>query len=249
MDYYALLRSFIADSGLSLKEISERLEEHGYKVSKGYISQLQNGKTGNPATDELNRALASVTGGDVEKLLTAAILEKAPVEIKQKFERLLQLKKLRSEYQTALSNCKKTEGVSEQQSLYDASTDLMRVPLLGSIAAGQPIDRIEYIENIEYVNKSVVRNHESFALNVKGDSMIGDNIIDGDIVICIKQSEVSTNDIAVVALDGETATIKRVKCQGELCILMPSNPKMQPIIVDSKRVEIIGKVVEVRRRF
>lgn len=241
LSYYELLKSYIKDSGLSLSEISEKLKDYGYQVSKGYISQLQNGKTDNPATTELNRALATVTGGDVESLLTAALIEKAPDEIKTKFEKLTLLKELREEYIKA--------QIIQDDAPHYITEHITKVPLLGSIAAGQPVDRLEFIEDVEFVSKSVVRNGEAFALRVKGDSMIGDNIVEGDIVICVKQTEVSANDIAVVAVDNETATIKRVKCQDDMCLLMPSNPKMQPMIVHSSKVQIIGKVVEVRRRF
>ncbi|GIO36917.1 LexA repressor [Paenibacillus antibioticophila] len=241
LNYYELLKSYIKDSGLSLSEISERLKEYGYQVSKGYISQLQNGKTDNPATTELNRALAKVTGGNIETLLTAALIEKAPDEIKNKFERLTMLKSLREEYV-------KAQIIQEESPKYIID-QISKVPLLGSIAAGQPIERLEHIEDVEFVNKSLIRNGEAFALRVKGDSMIGDNITDGDIVICLKQTEVSATDIAVVAVDNETATIKRVKHESEMCLLMPSNPKMQPILVHSSKVQIIGRVIEVRRRF
>lgn len=241
MSYYELLRKYIKESGLSLSEISVKLEPHGYKVSKGYISQLQNGKTDNPATTELNRALAAVTGGDVEQLLTAALLEKAPEEIKEKIIKLNKLKELKKDLNKAL--------VIEETPAQYIAENLVKVPLLGSIAAGQPVDRIELIEDIEYINKSVVRGHEAFCLRVKGDSMIGDNIAEGDIVVCIKQNEVTSTDIAIVAIEGETATVKRIKCEGNICILMPSNPKLQPIIVESSKVEVIGKVVELRRRF
>lgn len=241
MNYYELLRSYIKNSGLSLSVISERLEQYGYKVSKGYISQLQNGKTENPATEELNRALAAVTGGDIEELLTAALIEKAPKEIKEKISRLSYLKELKRDLNKALI-------IEETPAQYIAD-NLVKVPLLGSIAAGQPIDRIELIEDVEYINKSVVRGQEAFCLRVKGDSMIGDNISEGDIVVCVRQKEVSSTDIAVVAIEGETATVKRIKCEGNICILMPSNPRLQPTIVDSSKVEIIGKVVELRRRF
>ncbi|WP_198041768.1 helix-turn-helix domain-containing protein [Paenibacillus larvae] len=241
MNYYELLKSYIKESGLSLSEISERLKKYGYQVSKGYISQLQNGKTDNPATVELNRALASVTGGDVEKLLTAALIEKAPEEIKDKFERLALLKQLKNEYREALA--------FNESSVPYITNNLVKIPLLGSIAAGQPIDRIELIEDVEYVNKSVLRGKDAFALSVKGNGMIGDNIVEGDIVICVKQPEVSPTDIAVVAVEKEIATIKRVKFQDNICVLMSSNPKLQPTIVQSSDVEIIGRVVEVRRRF
>jgi SOS regulatory protein LexA len=239
VSYYDLLKEYIARSGLTLSEISERLEEHGYKVSKGYISQLQNGKTENPATPELNRALALVTGGDVEKLLTAALLEKAPIEIKEKLIRLNKLKDLKSEYDAAILKEDRTQYVTDK---------FVQVPLLGSVAAGQPIDRVEFVEDVEYAHISVTRGRPVFALRVKGESMIGDYISEGDIIICVSQKEVSPNDIAVVAVDNETATIKRVKYDGAMCMLIPSNPRMQPSLFDSSRVEIIGKIVEVRRR-
>lgn len=242
MNYYELLKTYIKCSGLSLSEISERLKEHGFNISKGYISQLQNGKTENPATVELNRALAAVTGGDVEKLLTAALIEKAPAEIKEKIERLNTLKKLKSEYDAV--------AVKEVKNEFNFNYDkLVKIPLLGVIAAGQPIDRIEMIEDFEYVNADVLRGREAFALRVKGDSMIGDYITEGDVVICVVQKEVTSNEIAVVAVESENATVKRVKCQGDVCMLIPSNPKMQPTLVSSKKVEVLGKVVEVRRRF
>ncbi|QHZ50871.1 helix-turn-helix domain-containing protein [Paenibacillus larvae] len=239
MNYYELLKSYIRESGLSLFEISEKLKDYGYQVSKGYISQLQNGKT-NPATVELNRALAAVTGGDVETLLTAALIEKAPDEIKEKFERLALLKQLKSEYKEAWA-------VNESLEPY-LTNNLVKIPLLSSISAGQPIDQIELIEDFEYVNKSVLLGGDAFALSVKGDSMIGDNILGGDIVICVKKPKVSPTDIAVVAVEKEAATIKKVKCQDNICVLMPSNSKFQPTIVQSSNVQIIGKVIEVRRR-
>lgn len=240
MKYSELLRTYIKNSGLSLSAISDLLKEEGFSISKGYISMLQNGKT-DPGSEELNRALAKVTGGSVDDLMMAALMEKAPHEIKEKLLRLERLKNLRSELKDTI--------IVKDPSIEYVSENLIKVPLLGSIAAGQPIDRIEYIEDIEYVHKGVLRGREAFALHVRGDSMTGDNIMPEDIVICVKQQEVTQNDIAVVIVNEESATIKRVQTRGEFCILIPSNPKLQPQIVSSSNVEIIGKVVEVRRRF
>ncbi|MNW51268.1 LexA repressor [compost metagenome] len=126
---------------------------------------------------------------------------------------------------------------------------MVKVPLIRDIASGNKLDRIENTLDIEFVKKTVIKDCEAFALEVKGDSMIGDNIVDGDIVICVKQSSVLPTDIAVVALNGETATVKRIKRQEQMCLLMTSNPKIQPIMVHASEVEIIGRVVEVRRRY
>lgn len=81
MNYANLLRYYIKESRLTLDEISEKLEGFGIKATKPYLSKLQNGKTP-PASDKLNKALAEITGGDVQKLMWAAFIEKAPEEIK-----------------------------------------------------------------------------------------------------------------------------------------------------------------------
>lgn len=125
----------------------------------------------------------------------------------------------------------------------------IKVPLLGSISAGQPIDRIEYIEGYELVESETLRGRKAYCLKVKGDSMIGDGIYNGDTVVVVQQHEVTSTDIAVVSVNGEEATLKRVKCEGEMCILMPSNPAMQPQLVPAGKIQILGKVIQSRRNF
>jgi len=243
MNYFEYLKSCIDKSGLTLQEIADQLKEHGFNISKGYISQLQNGKTERPATDELNRALAAVLSVDPEKLLMASMIEKAPEEIKSKMLRLERLKEYKAEYDI-LSKFQ----VQESSATYSTEKTSV-IPILGSIAAGVPIDQIENLEGVEYVDASYIRGKEAFALRVKGDSMIGDFIANGDVVICIAQVDVLPTDIAVVSVDRETATLKRAKFQGDMCVLFPSNPSTQPTLISADRVKIIGKVIEVRRRF
>lgn len=131
----------------------------------------------------------------------------------------------------------------------DSQDNLVKIPLLGQISAGQPIDRIEYIEGYELVESETLRGRQSFSLRVKGDSMIGDGIFNGDTVIVVEQNEVTSSDIAVVAVNGYEATLKRVKCEKEMCMLIPSNSLMQPILVPAKEVKILGKVIQARRNF
>ncbi|OME23385.1 LexA family transcriptional regulator [Paenibacillus odorifer] len=123
---------------------------------------------------------------------------------------------------------------------------LVRVPLLGTIRAGQPIDRIENIESEMLIDSERIKGREAFALRVQGDSMSGDRIQEGDIVIVVKQEEVQPHEIAVVAINEDYATLKRVKPAGDMCMLIPSNPTMSPELVPCKDVKIIGKVVEVK---
>ncbi|SYX84660.1 S24 family peptidase [Paenibacillus alvei] len=238
MNYHELLRKYIADSGLRLNVIAEKLKEYNYNVSKSYISQLQNGKTPNPATDELNRALAEITGGDVERLLFAATIERAPEEVKEKLLRLEKLKSLKNEY----------TQVKESKVPYvtDKDEDLISVPVLDSITYKQVIEADKSDRSI-YVDRSITQGRRAFALRVSEESMIGDHITIGDVAVCLVQDEVTANDIAIVAVNEQNATLRRVKYQNDICMLMPSNAAMQPILVASSQIKVLGKVVEVRR--
>ncbi|HEY8435896.1 MAG TPA: LexA family transcriptional regulator [Haloplasmataceae bacterium] len=124
---------------------------------------------------------------------------------------------------------------------------VLRIPLLGYIAAGNPIFADEHIEDwIEFPNfGGKYKPGELFALRVKGDSMIGSRIYPGDVVIVRMQDDVDDGDIAVVNVDGENATLKRVKKVNGQYILYPDNPNYQPIVIDSDRARICGKVVKV----
>jgi SOS regulatory protein LexA len=125
-------------------------------------------------------------------------------------------------------------------------TSMINVPVLGCVQAGNPIEMIEHNEGYTLVDPNVLGGNPGFALRVKGDSMIGDRIQDGDIVIVSKQIEVQPNDIAVVAVNGDHATLKRVKRHGDMCMLVPSNPTMEPQLIPAKDIHILGKVVEVK---
>jgi transcriptional regulator with XRE-family HTH domain len=80
MKYHEILKRYIKNSRLTLSEICEMLKPHGYNMDKSYLSRLQNGKA-DPASETLNKALATITNGNAEKLLTAAFLHKAPESI------------------------------------------------------------------------------------------------------------------------------------------------------------------------
>jgi SOS regulatory protein LexA len=140
---------------------------------------------------------------------------------------------------------KDVNKVEESDILYDVES-MVKIPVLGCIQAGQPIEMIENNEGYTLVDPNILHGKQGFALRVKGDSMIGDRIHDGDIVIVAKQEEVHPHEIAVVAVNGDHATLKRVKRHGDMCMLIPSNPAMQPQLVPAEDVHIIGKVVEVK---
>lgn len=129
------------------------------------------------------------------------------------------------------------------------SDDFVDIPVIGTIFAGIPLERIEHHEGTYPVLKKTINGYDAFWLKVKGESMSGDEIHDGDLVCIIVTTEVNPSDIAAVAINGDEATLKRVKCSGETCILTPSNREMEPFFVKSKDVHIIGKVVGFQRYF
>ena len=123
------------------------------------------------------------------------------------------------------------------------------IPLLGAIAAGQPILASENIGEYVYVDERFVSGKNIFALKIKGESMIGAGILHGDYVLVRQQPKVEEGEIAAVLLD-EEATVKRVHCRRGLLRLVSENPAIQPIEVkeNEKRVQILGKVVGVMRK-
>ena len=120
--------------------------------------------------------------------------------------------------------------------------EMKQIPLIGSIACGEPILAEEHIE--EYIN--VPRHiHADFALTCKGDSMINARIFDGDMVYIRQQDTVENGEIAAVLIDGE-ATLKRVQLFEDHISLEPENPQYRPFVYwgeEMNTVRILGKAV------
>lgn len=123
------------------------------------------------------------------------------------------------------------------------------LPVVGTVRAGQPEPAIEDIEDHFTVDASLLRSGGRFFLKVKGDSMIGAAICDGDLALIRPQPDAADGDIVVALVDGE-ATLKRFFRQGDGIRLQPENPALTPIIVPkgSAEVTIVGKVVAICRR-
>ncbi|HKY32700.1 MAG TPA: transcriptional repressor LexA [Candidatus Polarisedimenticolia bacterium] len=124
----------------------------------------------------------------------------------------------------------------------------IRLPLAGRVAAGQPIEAVEQREVIA-VPEDMVGRGESFVLQVRGDSMIDEQIRDGDYVVVERRGRVHDGDVVVALLDGQEATLKRYRKQGESVCLEPANPRMEPIVVPAERVRIQGVVTGLLRRY
>jgi repressor LexA len=121
------------------------------------------------------------------------------------------------------------------------------LPLVGRIAAGQPIEAIQSNETISLAD--FVRSKEVFVLEVRGNSMQDEAILDGDYVLVEKLKTAHNGDIVVAVVDRDDATLKRFYREGDNIRLQPSNATMQPIIVPAGSVEIQGRVIGVLRKY
>lgn len=125
--------------------------------------------------------------------------------------------------------------------------ELVNVPVVGRVAAGEPILAVENVENYFPIPAEFMPNAQTFMLNVKGESMINAGILDGDQILVQQQSTASNGDI-VVALIDDTATVKTFYREDGYYRLQPENDTMDPIIVRDN-LQILGKVIGVFRFF
>jgi repressor LexA len=132
-----------------------------------------------------------------------------------------------------------------------AGTRLIEIPIVGRVAAGQPILAQERIEDTVQVDSFLLgTNKKVYGLRVQGDSMIGDGILPGDYLFVKKQLDAENGEIVVAMIDDE-ATVKRVYFEGDRIRFQPSNPRMAPIYVrqsDFRSTMILGVVVGIYRK-
>lgn len=135
-----------------------------------------------------------------------------------------------------------------------SSTGGKWIPVLGDVAAGIPIEAVEDIVDYEEIDAALAAAGDFFGLRIKGSSM-EPRIREGDVVIVRKQDDADTGDTAVVMVNGDSATVKRIKKESDGSLwLLPNNPAYDPqhfsvAEIAEKPVHIIGKVVELRGKF
>lgn len=133
-----------------------------------------------------------------------------------------------------------------------------RIPVYGCVAAGIPIEAIDNFDSTdpddwEEIDEHMSKDGEYFALRIKGDSM-EPKMSSGDVVIVRKQPDVENGDVAIVCINGDEATCKKIKKTPEGVMLISLNPAYEPMFYSKKQVEelpltIIGRVVELRAKF
>ena len=140
-----------------------------------------------------------------------------------------------------------------QPRLESHSDDFACVPLVGRVAAGQPLLAAQHVETTVTIDRFFIGRNDGdgvFALRVTGDSMINDGIHDGDFIFVRKQLTANAGDVVVAMIEGE-ATVKRYFPEGDQIRLQPANDAMEPIVVrreEFRSIDLLGIVVGVYRR-
>ena len=125
---------------------------------------------------------------------------------------------------------------------------LREIPLLGRIAAGAPVESVEQREVLNFAD--FTGNADTFALEVRGNSMIDDHICDGDVILLERVTEVRDGEIVVALVAGCETTLKRFYREpGDTIRLQPANSAVKPILVPAREVEIQGRLLAVLRKY
>jgi repressor LexA len=131
----------------------------------------------------------------------------------------------------------------------EVRVEAVELPLLGRVAAGSPIEAIDASETI-FVPENMIGRQETYVLQVKGDSMIEEQIRDGDYVIVENRRSADDGEMVIALLDGENVTLKKLYREGGGKVrLQPANARLQPMIVDQDRLRIQGVVIGVLRKY
>lgn len=145
------------------------------------------------------------------------------------------------------------ESAAPKGNPFSGRNGVLRIPVLGDVAAGIPIEAVQDIVDYEEIDAAMASSGEFFGLRIKGSSM-EPRMREGDVVIVRKQDYADTGDTAVVLINGDSATVKRIKIGPNGLSLISTNPSYDPMYytaaeVESLPVRIIGRVVELRAKY
>jgi len=150
-------------------------------------------------------------------------------------------------FANVISINKKINDLKPKEKINNIETN--RIPLLGKIAAGTPIEAISNNDKFIDVPSSDPSYRECYALYIEGDSMIDEGILDGDIVIIEKKQDVKNGDIVVALIDKEEATLKKFRKRGDTIALEPANKSYKTQIYGPDRIIVQGKLKTLVRNY
>lgn len=142
-----------------------------------------------------------------------------------------------SDFASVLNTVMGEEEIKEEQSVYN-----IQLPIYNEVSAKDRKASGEFTS----ADSILFRGNKAFAMKVQDDSMAADRIKTGDIVIVSEQSEIQSHEIAVVSIADQPAILRRIKTVGDMCMLIPSNPLVEPELKPCADLKILGKIVEVK---
>jgi len=201
---------------------------------RGQVDRLQSG-------EDLTQLVAGKFGACFDVAPAKAVLTEDPAR---------EMNVLAEMYLTPLNGRseEQEEGIEPWLAGEKAVNTAMMLPLVGRIAAGCPIEAIESQETISLENIAH-SEREVFALEVRGQSMQDEAILDGDYVLVERKRTARDGELVVALVDGSEATLKRFYREGSNVRLQPSNAAMEPIVVAGDAVRVQGRVIGVMRRY
>lgn len=208
-----------------------------------------------PSFDEMKEALSLRSKSGIHRLITA-LEERGFIRRLAHRARAIEIVKLpemmtsggRAGFEPRVIHGDRVEPPAGAMRL--ESNGAVEVPLLGRIAAGQPIEAIsDDAQNVAVPGQMLAGQGRHYALEVKGDSMIDAGINDGDVVVIRETSVAENGDIVVAQVDGYEATLKRFRKQGDMIALEAANPAYETRLLRQGQVKVQGKLVGLIRTY
>jgi repressor LexA len=207
-----------------------------------------------PSFDEMKNALGLKSKSGIHRLISA-LVERGFLERLPNKARALEVRRLPEGYIPADHD--QTEAAQKARMLHQHTSEshvfdvsmIASIPLCGKIAAGSPIEALEARDQLIDVPASMVGKGEHYALTIEGDSMVDAGIQDQDIVVIKKTQQANNGDIVVALVDGQEATLKRLRKRGSHIDLIPENRTHEIRTYESDRVAVQGKLSGLFRQY
>jgi repressor LexA len=205
-----------------------------------------------PSFDEMKEALGLASKSGIHRLITA-LEERGFLRRLPHRARALEVTKLPTQATTAAPPKGrapfKPQLVEPGPDVAGAANDTRDLPILGRIAAGTPIEAIQQERDRIPVPETLLGAGEHFVLEIQGDSMINAGILDGDFVVIRRTNTANSGEIVVALVNGEEATLKRLRKKGASIALEAANPAYETRIFGPDQVAVQGKLVGLIRRY
>lgn len=207
-----------------------------------------------PSFDEMKEALDLASKSGIHRLITA-LEERGFIRRLAHRARALEVMKLPEQATAGAPRGRAgfkpdvIEGGARTAPVAEPANDVRELPLLGKIAAGTPIAAIQHERERLHVPESMLGKGDHYVLEIEGDSMIEAGILNGDLVVIRKGDTANNGEIVVALVEGEEATLKRLRRKGGSIALEPANRNYETRIFGPDQVEVQGKLVGLIRRY